>query len=297
MSQAQAVNASTAGSAYGTGIDGDVRIVDHKAAVRARVWTELRKVAVPDSRFHYDFSSFIADFKGSHAAVDLLLAHPCAARYCSSNDGDKNDGDDSKDCVFVAPDNCLEYLRERLLRGGTRVLMTTYGIRRGFWLLDPSEMGDPSLLRYAATLDGMERVGRHVSLRDIVRMGLRVGLMITGTGAINDKGVRFGKGHGFFDLEWAMLSSVGVVDTATTTAVAVVHDCQVLEGEELVPEEFDTVCDFVVTPTRVLSAGGKSKPTCGILWNRLEDGMMEDIPPLVELKEMQSGTAKLTSTT
>lgn len=38
-------------------------IVDHKASVRERVWNELRKVAVPDSRFHFDFGEFIADFE------------------------------------------------------------------------------------------------------------------------------------------------------------------------------------------------------------------------------------------
>ncbi|CAN8101792.1 unnamed protein product [Discula destructiva] len=244
--------------------------VDHKAAVRTRVWSALRKVALPDSRFHYDFSSFIADFAGSQTANDRLAALPCFAQ---------------SSCIFIAPDNCLAYLRERALGAGIKVLITTYGIRRGFWLLDPATI-DPVLFQYAATLDGMERVGRPVSLREIVELDLTIGLMVTGTGAINTKGIRFGKGHGFFDLEWAMLFSMGVVDLHTTTA-AVVHDCQVLE-EELVPEAFDTVCDLVVTPTRVMSAEGAGKPVCGILWDRLEEGMMEDIPPLQELKELQS---------
>lgn len=240
---------------------------DHKAAVRTKVWDELRKVALPDSRFHFDFSSFIADFKGSQTANDRLLALPCF-KACS--------------CVFITPDNCLEYLREKALEAGHKVLITTYGIRRGFWLLDPMEINRP-LFKYAATLDGMEKLGKPVTLREIVELKLDVGLMVTGTGAINTKGIRFGKGHGYFDLEWAMLFSMGVVGPHTTTA-AVVHDCQVLE-EELVPEEFDTVCDLVVTPTRVIQADVASKPTCGILWDRLEVGMLEDIPPLQELKD------------
>lgn len=239
---------------------------DHKAAVRSRVWEGLRKVALPDSRFHFDFSSFIADFDGSQAANDRLLASSCF-QACR--------------CVFIAPDNCLEYLRARALEAGVQVLMTTYGIRRGFWLLDPADI-DPALCKYAATLDGMERIGKPVSLLRIVELGLEVGLMVTGTGAINTKGIRFGKGHGFFDLEWGMLFSMGVVGPHTTTA-AVVHDCQVLD-EELVPEPFDTVCDLVVTPTRLIKADIVGKPTCGILWDKLEPGMLEDIPPLQELK-------------
>lgn len=240
----------------------------HKADVRSRVWEELRKVALPDSRFHFDFSSFIADFDGSRAANDRLLALPCF-KACS--------------CVFITPDNCLEYLREKTLEAGLKVLITTYGIRRGFWLLDPADMKDPALFKYAATLDGMEKIGKPVSLRDIVELDLEVGLMVTGTGAINTKGIRFGKGHGYFDLEWGILFSMGVVGPGTTTA-AVVHDCQVLD-EELVPEQFDTVCDLVVTPTRLVEAGGAGKPTCGILWDRLAVGMLEDIPPLRELRD------------
>ena len=246
---------------------------DHKAAVRSKVWRELRKVAYPDSRFHFDFSSFITDFEGSQAANDRLLALPAFQR-CS--------------CVFITPDNCLEYLREKTLDAGIKILITTYSIRRGFWLLDPAGI-DPALFKYAATLDGMEKVAKPVSLQDIVAMDLQVGLMVTGTGAINEKGIRFGKGHGFFDLEWGMLFSMGVVSPSTVTA-AVVHDCQLL-ADELVPENFDTVCDLVATPTRLIEADVATKPTCGILWDRLEPGMLEDIPPLQELKDMGLGKA------
>jgi 5-formyltetrahydrofolate cyclo-ligase len=111
--------------------------------------------------------------------------------------------------------------------------------------------------------------------------------MVTGTGAINHKGLRFGKGHGFFDLEWAMLYSIGMVDASTQT-VAVVHECQVLD-EELRGEEWDTGCDFVVTNERVIAVDEASKPSCGILWDKLAEGMIDDIEPLSELKNMGSG--------
>ncbi|KAK7968644.1 hypothetical protein PG996_002930 [Apiospora saccharicola] len=247
----------------------------HKDVVRAKVWQELRKVAYPDSRFHYDFSSFIADFVGSEAAADKLLAMPS---YRGSS------------TVFITPDNCLEYLREQTLKAGVRVLMTTYGIRRGFWLLDPAAI-DPALYQYAATLDGLEKVGRPVSLAEITELDLRISFMVTGTGAINHGGVRFGKGHGFFDLEWAMLYTLEVVSQNTMTA-AVVHDCQVLD-EELHPETYDTVCNLIITPSRVLRAEAAVQPTCGILWDRLEDGMLEDIPPLQELLAMEKAVGML----
>ena len=241
---------------------------DHKSSIRQQVWSELRQVAYPDSRFDFDFKEFIPNFHGSFKATQRLMLMPS---YRSAG------------LIFIAPDNCLEMLRYHALLDKKVVLITTYAIRRGFWLLDPNKI-DPSDYRYASSLDGMEHMARSISLNDMMDVGLQVDLMVTGTGAINLDGVRFGKGHGFFDLEWAMLYSIGVV-SETTLIAAIVHDCQVL-AEPLIPEAFDTVCDFVVTPMKLVNTPGAKKPICGILWGRLANGMLESIPPLQELKSL-----------
>lgn len=242
-------------------------VAEHKSEVRERVWSELRKVAVPDSRFHFDFGEFIADFEGGEAAVERLVAH----RYYQN-----------AQFVFITPDNCLDRLRLRALQDGKTVLMTTYSIKRGFWLLDPKAIA-PELYLYASTLDGMERVARPVDL-EAIRALPPIEYMVTGTGAINMEGVRFGKGHGFFDAEWGILYQLGRVTTATPTA-AVVHDCQLLD-EKLTPAVFDTVADVVFTPTRTIEVAGPHKPTVGILWDVLDPHMYETIPPLQQLKAM-----------
>jgi 5-formyltetrahydrofolate cyclo-ligase len=242
-----------------------------KSLIRARVWSQLRQVAIPDSRFHHDYSSFIADFHGSSAATNLLISLPCYK---------------AAPIVFIAPDNCLQELRFRALQDGKKVLVTSYGIRRGFWLLDPRAI-DGGKYEVASLLDGMERYGQHISLSllksQLQNQNQHIPFMATGTGAISSRsGLRFGKGHGFFDLEWAMLYEIGVVDGKTQT-VAVVHECQVLD-EELVGEEWDTGCDFVVTNERVIEVEGAQKPKCGILWEKLEQGMEGMIEPLRELR-------------
>ncbi len=239
--------------------------MDHKASVRERVWSELRKVALPDSRFHLDFAEYIADFEGGEAAVERLTNHP---HYQNAK------------IIFIAPDNCIERLRLKALEDGKTVLVTTYSIKRGFWLLEPDRIA-PELYPYAAMLDGMERVGRQVSLEEIEALP-SVDYLVTGTGAINHEGVRFGKGHGFFDAEWAILYTLGRI-TSDTPAAAVVHDCQLL-SEKLYPDTFDTVVDVVFTPTRTIEVTDPQKPTCGILWDRLAPHMLETIPPLQELK-------------
>lgn len=243
--------------------------MDHKSSVRASVFAELRLVALPDSRFHFDFGEFIADFAGSDAANARLMAHDFYKKA---------------QVIFITPDNCLEQLRYQALLDGKTVLTTSYSIKRGFWMLRKDAIPAGKLL-YAATLDGMERVGRPMTLRQIADELGRVDFLVTGTGAINEDGVRFGKGHGFFDAEWGMLHRMGVIAT-TTPAAAVVHDCQVLQ-QALFPEVFDTVADVVFTPTRTLSVTAPHKPDCGIVWSLLDPHMLETIPPLQELKELE----------
>jgi 5-formyltetrahydrofolate cyclo-ligase len=247
----------------------------HKSDVRERVFSELRKVAHPDSRFHFDFGEFIADFQGSSAATDRLMAH----RHYR----------DAK-CLFITPDNCLEELRYRALCEGKLVLLTTYSIKRGFWLLDPARI-PPDRLLYASTLDGMERHAVPMTLQDIRERLPRLDYMVTGTGAINEQGVRFGKGHGFFDAEWGMLFRIGKI-SAETPAAALVHDCQVL-SETLYPEVFDTVADVIFTPTRTIEVDRPHKPTCGILWDLLDPHMFDTSPPLQELRRIEAALSPM----
>lgn len=250
--------------------------LNHKDLIRQKIWPRLRQVAIPDSRFHFDFSSFIADFRGSLLAIEHLIVHPS---FTHAN------------IIFVAPDNCLRQLRHAALCAGKLVLVSTYAIRRGFILLDPTIIKSDQQRLLVSHLDGMEDPtsgAQAITLTQMLHRNLNVDLMVTGTGAINLSGIRFGKGHGFFDLEWGMLSRLNLV-RLNTECVAVVHDCQILD-EELHPEVFDTICDLIVTPTGIIDLNNDRrvpKPSCGILWDNLQPGMLDDIPPLMELRGME----------
>ena len=245
-------------------------LVDHKSHTREAVWFRLKHYALPDSRFHLDFGSFICDFVGSSIATEQLTRLEC---YQSAK------------TIFITPDNCLEELRLCALKAGKRVLMTTYAIRRGFWLLDPSAIPH-SRYEYAATLDGMEKIAKPVTLANMMEKDnvLKVELLVTGTGAINYDGIRVGKGHGFFDLEWAILNTLNIV-TPQTPIAAIVHDCQLL-NDPLDSEMFDTACDIIATPKQIIQVSNAQKPTCGILWQRLEEGMLQSIPSLLDLRDL-----------
>jgi len=232
---------------------------------RRRIWAELAKVARPDSRFHWDFSSFIADFEGSEVCAQRITE---LASY------------EESELLFVTPDNSTEALRHLLLRSGRPFLMTTYGIGRGFLHLDPRTVPEADR-RYAATLDGADRYGVGVTLADIAR-GPRLGLLVTGGSAVCRNGVRFGKGHGYFDLEWALLSEIGAVDDATEIA-DVVHDCQVVE-DDLDPEEHDVPVDWIVTPTATMRTVGPDRAPGRVRWDLLAGSPLANIPPVVELQ-------------
>src|SRR5436190_23414728 len=105
--------------------------------VREKIWARLKDVAVADSRFHLNFAEVIPDFAGSEKATDRLVAEPFygAGKY-----------------AFITPDNCLVDLRRRMLLAGKTMVISTYGIYRGFRLLEPA-MVPPGQELFAAWLD------------------------------------------------------------------------------------------------------------------------------------------------
>ena len=233
---------------------------------RIMIWEELRKVARPDSRFSWDFGEFIADYEGSDKGAELLA---------------QQDFYRNAEVIFITPDNNLEKLREIAFRDRKTVLMTNYGITRGVFLIAPGMIPEGKE-ELASTLDGVQRFWKHLTLREVKERIGHIDLMVTGASAINMRGVRFGKGHGYFDLEWAMFSTIGAADDRTVIATAG-HDCQVVDIEVDV-QPYDTAFDWIITPTRVIKTRNEfPRPSCGVIWSLLEPGMKGAIPPLQEL--------------
>jgi 5-formyltetrahydrofolate cyclo-ligase len=239
--------------------------------VREQVWGRFRTVARPDSRFHWDFSSFIADFAGSEACVDRVRALPAWA---------------VSPLLFITPDNSTELVRRAAMADGKPFVMTTYGIRRGFLALDPADVPEAER-SHAATLDGMDRYARPVRLAEIRQMG-RIGLLITGGSAVNGRGHRMGKGHGYFDLEWALLSEAGAVDQSSEIA-DVVHDCQLVDID-VAAAPHDVPVDWIITPTRTIRVPTPDRAPGKVWWHLLRGTDLARIPPVIELAALQGRT-------
>jgi len=231
---------------------------------REQLWTGLRSVAIPDSRFHYRFSEFIPDFAGSAQAMDALCALPA---YQNAKH------------VFVTPDNSLIELRRRLLQAGVSLVVSSYNMADGFYLLPPGAVPSGHEL-YGAWPDGLAHFGQPLDLQALSKLG-RFDFVVTGASAVATSGVRFGRGHGFFDLEWRIFSDMGLVDNRTPLAT-VVHDLQVLD-KKLYPSPDDVLVDWICTPTRTLTVQRDTPRPRGVQWKDISPEQIQANPALSEL--------------
>ncbi len=238
---------------------------------RHELWDDLRAVALPDSRFHLRFAAFIPDFEGSSQAAGRLLQH------LESSAGAASPG---LRHLMVTPDNSLTGLRERLIEAGCSLVVPTYNLARGFRHLAPGSV-PAGQARFASWLDGLEHFGTPVSLAGLSALG-RFNAVVTGASAVALSGVRFGRGHGYFDLEWRMLAELGLVDDRTPVAT-IVHDLQVLESP-LMASPDDVPVDLIATPTRLLTVTRPHPRPRRVDWPAVDEAMTEAIPPLAELR-------------
>jgi len=229
------------------------------------MWEQLRRVARPDSRLHYDFAHMHPDFEGSNLAAEQAVALKPMREATT---------------VFTAPDNALLALRQAVLASGKILILSTYRMRRGFRMIDPRRIS-PHDLAFAATLDGMERLGTPIGLDLLASLG-PVDVLATGAAAISKDGMRFGRGLGYFDIEWGLLAEMGLV-RETTPIIAFVHDVQVVD-EPIAASAREAVVDWIVTPTRSLHITHRQRRPTGIDWPRLDPQEIEEMQALKELQ-------------
>lgn len=239
--------------------------------VREAVWRKMRAVARPDSRFAYDLTSFIPDFAGSERFPAQLSDLPCYP----------GDGP-----VFVTPDNCLQDLKAGLIASG-RPLLQTVAVAIGFHYIPPGRIA-PGDARFAGTLDGALLLAEKLDLDAVRRLG-PLDFVVTGACAVDPRtGVRFGKGHGFFDTEWALLSELGLV-SPTTPVIICVHDFQLVETG-LTPSPHDTAGEWILTPSRTIHVPERHLNPTGVQWDIVDAQRLADIEPLRQLAAARRGT-------
>ncbi|XP_059849178.1 methenyltetrahydrofolate synthase domain-containing protein isoform X6 [Hypanus sabinus] len=119
---------------------------------------------------------------------------------------------------------------------------------------------------------------------------VHIDLVVVGSVAVSKEGWRIGKGEGFADLEYSMMVSMGSIDE-NTVVVTTVHDCQLLDIPEELMDDHDLIVDYILTPTQVIKTDCKRSKPQGIIWSKVDSGMMKKIPILksFHFREEQAG--------
>ncbi|MEW2498489.1 5-formyltetrahydrofolate cyclo-ligase [Streptomyces nodosus] len=229
---------------------------DHaKQLVRTQVWNALDAAhAVHDVTAH----GRIPDFRGSEAA---------AARLADQAGWKK------AQVVKAVPDRAQLPVRIRALDEGKTVYMAVpkLAAAKPFYLLDPATLDVPH--SQAATSRGAATIAPMVEV-DALRP---VDVVVLGSVAVNRDGARIGKGAGYSDLEFALLTEAGLI-RRDTLVVTTVHPLQVID-EPIPVTDHDVRVDLVITPEEALVCTAPHRPR-GILWDHLDAAKIAAIPAL-----------------
>ena len=169
------------------------------------------------------------------------------------------------------------------------LLVPTPRLRSGLFnrLLNTGDMTKTDL-RTMASRKGIDSLSVPVSLEDPVR----IDLVVLGSVAVDRLGHRIGKGEGFADLEFALgasFSGVGGAVTEDTVVVTTVHDCQVFESlPEQLFQDHDVPVDVIVTPSNIIRVDTKLKKPTAIIWDKLSEEKLKQIPLLNQLQSQLS---------
>ncbi|KAM9860555.1 methenyltetrahydrofolate synthase domain-containing protein [Aulostomus maculatus] len=190
--------------------------------------------------------------------------------------------------VKVDPDKPLEGARLAVLQAHKTLLVPTPRLRTGlFNKIVPPQGASKEQLRLCSSSQGVKEFSVPVGLDAKVT----VDLVVVGSVAVSERGFRIGKGEGFADLEYAMMSSMGAV-SESTVVVTVVHDCQVMDIPEQLIESHDLTVDYILTPTRVIKTNCQSPKPQGIIWKKLDTEKLEKIPILKKLHALEEQAGK-----
>jgi 5-formyltetrahydrofolate cyclo-ligase len=178
--------------------------------------------------------------------------------------------------IKMNPDSPQLALRARAIEDGKLVYMAVPKLASElpFVRLEKSRLGVPAL--EAASIDGAARHGVPLSLEAMEP----IDLIVCGSVVLNAAGVRIGKGGGYADIEYGLLSELGRV-TAHTLIATTVHDLQVLD-EPLPETPHDFRVDRIATPTRLLVCPSAPRPS-GIRWEDLDAAKIASIPALARV--------------
>ncbi|QLG28038.1 5-formyltetrahydrofolate cyclo-ligase [Halorarum halophilum] len=229
-----------------------------KQRLRERVWDALEESG--EARFPFPPHGRIPNFAGADEACDRLTA---TDEWADAN------------VLKCNPDAPQLPVRRTALRAGKTVYMAVPRLREEhpFLRLAPEEVSD---IDEATTVSGSSKHGVPVGPDEVPH----VDLVVSGSVAVTETGGRIGKGEGYADLEFAVLTELGAAD-ADTTVAATVHERQVVV-DDVELDAHDVPLDLICTPERTIRAERGARPD-SVDWDALGEGKLSEIPVLQRL--------------
>ncbi len=228
-----------------------------KESIRKKVWSSMEREGV--ARFP-GAQGRIPNFADAKRAAERLSQHPpwIKAKVIKAN-----------------PDSPQTHVRRLALEQGKTLVMAVPRLRdeHPFRLLIPEKLKGQAL-REAATIKGAMKHGRVTDLEQIPK----IDIFLCGSVAVNLDGARIGKGGGFSDLEFALLSETNAI-TEKTIVATTVHPIQILR-DTLPVTKHDIPIDLIATPRAVIEVSRSFARPSGVLWDHLQPPQIHQVPIL-----------------
>jgi 5-formyltetrahydrofolate cyclo-ligase len=232
-----------------------------KHEIRERVWSRLQEQKV-------------ARFPGAEGRIPNFIGAEACARVISQIQFWKK-----AKVLKVNPDSPQRAIRQKALEEGKIIYMAVPRLHndKPFIELDPKRLKCSAYV--ASSIKGAAKFGRPVNLEEV----RKIDLIFCGSVAVNRKGARVGKGGGYSDLEFALLTEERRIDRHTPIVTSV-HPLQIV-NEQIPMTEHDIPLSAIVTPTEIIQIQSPLPRPKGIYWEVLPPEKIADIPVLKNRKQ------------
>lgn len=228
-----------------------------KERIRRQVWGKMERLEIATSPrpCYGKIPNFIGSLNASNKIVKLDMFRKAKI-------------------IYSTIDLPQKPIREEALRRN-KILITSIPKLRGFIILDPSRI-DKRMISYITTVRGSLRMGEKIKVLE----GIKIDLVVLGSVAVTKDGARLGRGDGQYDLEYALLRELHVVDEKTPV-LTTVHDVQIVDKIPML--RHDVPVDVVATPSQLIFTSTPYKKPSGIYWEMLSIDEIKSTPILRQL--------------
>jgi 5-formyltetrahydrofolate cyclo-ligase len=227
-----------------------------KDEIRESVWQVLQK-------------NKVARFPGAEGRIPNFIGAEACAKQLAETRYWK-----AAQVLKINPDSPQRAIRQKALADGKVIYMAVPRLRseKPFIELDPKRL---ECSAYAASsIKGAGQYGRLVTLEEMPK----IELIVCGSVAVNRHGARAGKGGGYSDLEFALLTQEKKIGRRTPIVTSV-HPLQIID-EEIPMTEHDIPLRAIVTPAEVIELESQFPRPKKIYWSMLSPEKIDEIPVL-----------------